>query len=114
MKINFPYPDVPPLDVPERNLMGAYRPQSVTADVDAATQIKRALAEPIGRPRLSELVSAKSRVLIICDDYTRPTPAAEIVPFVLDELYAGGVSDRHIEFIIAAGTHTKMSAEEVE
>lgn len=114
MKIKFPYEDVPPLEVPEHNLMGAYRPQSVISNADPASLIRQALAQPFGSPTLPEMVTPKSRVLIICDDYTRPTPASEIVPFVLDQLHAGGVTDDRIEFIIAAGTHTRMTAAEIE
>ena len=50
---------------------------------------------------------------IVCDDKTRPTPVAQILPAVLDELSAAGVSDRDVCVVFALGTHWPMSDEEM-
>jgi len=53
-----------------------------------------------------------SRVTVICDDYTRPTPADAILPVVLDELNRCGVPDRQITLLVSAGHHREMTSEE--
>lgn len=67
--------------------------------------IKEALANPIGSKTISSLAENKEEVVIIFDDMTRPTRAYEIMPFVLEELRKGGISDDHIRFVDALGCH---------
>ena len=71
-------------------------------------QIRAALANPIGTPRLAELAYGKKEVCILFDDLTRPTKVAKIVPFVLEELREGGIKDDNIRFIAALGLHGAM------
>ena len=76
-------------------------------------EIRRSLKNPIGTPSLQELVGPKDKVVIIGDDITRPTPQSIIMPVLLDELNAVGVSDENIQVIIALGTHREMSEKEI-
>jgi len=73
-----------------------------------AQQIRNALRQPIGTPRLAEMARGKKEVCIIFDDLTRPTKADQIVPQVLDELHEGGIKDENIRFIAALGLHGAM------
>ena len=68
-------------------------------------EMRQALRNPIGAPRLSELAKEAKEVCILFDDLPKPTPASRIVPFVLEELHEGGVTDDHIRFVCAPGTH---------
>jgi nickel-dependent lactate racemase len=52
--------------------------------------------------------------LILCDDATRETPAHLILPYILEELHAAGVSDKNIHFVMALGTHRDMTPQEIE
>lgn len=72
-------------------------------DVDSAAQ--DALQHPIAAPRISASVTPESRVLILVDDWTRPTPAPALIPLVLGELRQAGVSDDSISFLYATGQH---------
>jgi len=65
MKIEFPYEGVEPVEVPDGQLMGVYAPQTVEHDVTEEELIVGALRNPIGRPRLSELVSANGKTVIV-------------------------------------------------
>jgi len=85
--------------------------------------MRKAFLNPVGTPRLSELAKGKKEVCILFDDLPKPTPASRIVPFVLEELHAGGISDKQIRFVCAPGTHrfltypefvTKLGQEIVE
>jgi nickel-dependent lactate racemase len=68
-------------------------------------QIAEALERPVGQPTIRELARGKTRPLIIVDDLTRPTPAARVIPHVLQHLAAAGVAKRNITFLMATGTH---------
>jgi len=68
-------------------------------------EMARAFASPIGTQRIRELARGKGEAVIISDDITRPTPVGEIAPFILAELKEAGISDDHIRFVVALGTH---------
>ena len=70
--------------------------------------MRRALRNPFGAPRLSELAVGKERVCILFDDLPKPTPTSRIAPFVLEELHAGGIDDDQIRFVCGPGTHRAM------
>ncbi len=71
-------------------------------------EMRRALQKPFGTPRLREMVKKDNQVCILFDDLPKPTPASRIVPFVLEELHEGGVTDEQIRFICAPGTHRPL------
>jgi nickel-dependent lactate racemase len=73
-----------------------------------AEQMRAAVQNPIGSPRLSELAKGKKEVVILFDDLPKPTPAKVIVPFVLEELHAGGITDEHIRFLCAPASHRPL------
>jgi nickel-dependent lactate racemase len=73
-------------------------------------QHRRAFADPIGCPPLRELARGKKRVAVLFDDLSRPTKAYQIVPYVLEELAAGGVGAESIQFICALGAHGALTA----
>lgn len=51
-------------------------------------------------------------ICIIVDDYTRYTPTAEILAYLLPSLEGRGVKKDHIFFLFASGSHRLMSEEE--
>lgn len=71
-------------------------------------QIREAVRSPLGAPPIRNLARGKKQVAIIFDDVQRPTRASQIVPFVLEELTAAGISDSNIRFIGATGCHAAM------
>lgn len=71
-------------------------------------RIQAAFFNPIGTPRISELAKHKKEVVILFDDMSRPTEVAELVPYVLEELAAGGIKDENIRFIATIGCHGAM------
>jgi nickel-dependent lactate racemase len=70
----------------------------------------RAFANPIGCKPIRDLAKGKRNVVILFDDMSRPTKAAEIVPFLLKELEMAGVEEDKIQFICALGTHGPLTA----
>ena len=75
--------------------------------------IRESLASPHGTSRLRELAVGKQRVAILFDDLIRPTPTYRVVPFVLEELHRGGITDEQIRFVAAIGTHGPMTRDEM-
>lgn len=100
--------------LPEGNLAGVYTPQPVAACADPATEIVRALTHPLDTPPLSEIVKPNEKVVILVDDHTRATPAAQILSPLLDELRAGGVQDTDVTILITHGTHRLSTQVELE
>jgi len=76
-------------------------------------EIRKAIKSPIATPPIRELARGKKEVAILFDDMTRVTRAAEIVPFVLEELAEAGISDSQIRFVGAIGLHGTMNRMEL-
>lgn len=100
------------VDIPERNLMLVGWPKEPGQVPPVADEIARALDHPIGRPPIADIARPGQRAVIVCDDYTRPTPTATILPILLERLEHAGVAQADITILIAAGIHRKMSPEE--
>ncbi len=100
-------PDTWEVHLPERlDISGGATP-------DEAGIVLRALQNPTGAQKLSEMPLADKKILIIVDDNTRPTPAARFFHLVLSELNAGGAGMENVTAITALGIHTPMSEAEM-
>ncbi len=100
------------IDVPEKNLAGIIMPDELAGVLDEQAEIRRALANPIGSQKLRDRVKAGMRVAVIISDVTRPVPSYKFLPALLDELNAGGVSDKDIAVVVALGSHRNTTDEE--
>jgi nickel-dependent lactate racemase len=90
------------LDIPHRNVLQLLQAQ----DPPATNQtIHDALETPISSPRLSEITSPQSKIVILVSDITRPVPTWKILPPILDELAKGSVNPKNISIIVATGLH---------
>ena len=74
--------------------------------------VQKAMAAPIGSPRLSELARGKKTATIIVSDHTRPVPSKHILPFMLAELREGN-PDIDITFLVATGYHRDITRQEL-
>jgi len=101
------------IEVPKRNLIEIVEPCQVQPPADGTVETKRALRNPIGRGQISSLVKKGSKVVILSEDNTRPTPVNEILPPILEELNGCGVKDEDITAIMALGTHRPMTEKEM-
>jgi lactate racemase len=98
--------------VPDKNLAGIILPNELTGVKDEQAEIRRALENPIGSPRLREKVKKGMKVVVIISDATRPCPSYRFLPLLLDEINAGGVPDGDITVVIALGSHRHSTPEE--
>ena len=113
MLYRFPYNYLSPLEIPDENLLGVFEAGQEKPSEPPSDILARALDNPIGSPRLSELAKLSRNALILCDDNTRYTPAHIVLPPVIEELHRGGISDDRIRILIAKGTHRDMTPEEL-
>ena len=97
-----------------RNFLGTIEPREKAGVKDPHAEIERALSEPIGTKRLSEIAKSGDKVAIVVDDMTRATPSHIIVPPVLDELNNAGVKDEDVTVIFGCGTHRTVKLEEMK
>ena len=91
--------------IPARNLLGTIEPKDMQGVADAKAEVERALKEPFGTKRLSEIVNIENSVAIVVDDATRKAPSEAMLLPVLSELNLGGVKDENITVIFGCGTH---------
>ena len=105
--------------LPERSRLGVFSPNSldilgIQLISDPAAEIRRALQSPTGAPPLVQDIRGARRVVIAADDLTRQTPNPLLIPILLDELNAAGISDAQVSVVIALGTHRPMTPAEIE
>jgi lactate racemase-like protein len=83
---------------------------------DLPSVVRHALAEPLGLPRIGQLVKARSRVTIAFDDATVPSygPIRRIaIEAVLAELTAAGVARGQVSLVCANALHRKLRPAEL-
>ncbi len=68
-------------------------------------QIGDRLDRPTGQPLIREMCHRTSRPLVIVDDLNRPTPAARVLPLLLERFREAGIPASKVTILIATGTH---------
>ena len=113
MKLTFGFgTGVQEVEVPERNLIGELHANDVPLGLTGEAEVIRALREPIGSPRLRKIVRPGEKIAVVTSDVTRPMPTWQVMPALLDELYAGGVRPEDITLVFALGSHRPQTDEE--
>lgn len=115
MKLEFGYGNgVQVVDVPDKNLVDVLMSNPMEHERRGKDAVDYALANPIGSKRLGELVNDKQKIVIITSDISRPLPSFDVVPSVLDELYAAGVPKENITIVFGLGSHRRQTEEEMK
>jgi lactate racemase len=118
VRLSIPYGDGELLfELPEQNLVDVVRPRrdlgeepASPSDAEEQAEIRRALAEPIGAPRLGELAVWATTAVVVVSDVTRPCPSYKFLPALLDEL--APLSPESITVLFALGGHRGHTPEE--
>ena len=114
MKIDFGFgAGIQSVEIPEKNLMGVLMSNDVPRGLMNEEEVARALENPIGSPRLKDIVKPGEKIAIITSDITRPCPTYRIMPPLLDELYAAGCRAEDITLAFALGSHRRHTPEEM-
>ena len=95
------------------DLTGVYTPRPTPPALAPQALVREALDNPIGSEPLRQAARGKSSALILIDDITRETPADLLLPPILDDLQAAGITPDDILVMIALGTHRPMTDDEI-
>jgi nickel-dependent lactate racemase len=106
-------------NLPERARVvggGADRSRRLELAADQATTVRQAFEQPLGLPRIRELVPPNGTVLIAFDDPTVSSfgpVRALAIEAVLAELTAAGVPEANVSLICANALHRKWTNDEL-
>lgn len=98
--------------IPIENFLGTIEPNDQPGVPNPAAEVKRALNQPVGSPKLGQIAKPGAKVAIVVDDVTRPAPSKIVLPPLLEELSLAGVKDEDITIIFGCGTHRAVTKEE--
>jgi len=103
------------LPIQDKNIIKILNPEEQEVLLNPENKLRELLKNPIGCPSLRELIFQKkaSKILIIVNDITRPTPYEIILPPLLEELHQIGTRKENIIFMVATGIHRGNSKEEL-
>ncbi|MBV8591533.1 MAG: nickel-dependent lactate racemase, partial [Acetobacteraceae bacterium] len=74
--------------------------------------VEASLDNPIGSPKLEELVKGKKNIVIISSDHTRPVPSKIITPILLRRIRSVQ-ADANIKILVATGFHRPSTQQEL-
>lgn len=100
------------LNVSDTRLIGELLPNHVQVNLTGGAEVERALDNPIGAPRIEELVKPGMHVCIITSDITRPMPTRIALPPLIERLNTAGIKDENITVVFALGSHRNHTEEE--
>jgi len=101
------------VEIDDKNLLFYAAHRRVPEVPDQARVIDEALQQPIGMPRLEDLLRSQDRVVILVDDTSRPTPAAKLLPPLLGRIHGAGIPVEAVTLFACLGTHRPMTDEEL-
>jgi nickel-dependent lactate racemase len=81
---------------------------------DPAAQLQARLLQPIAAPPLRELARGRRDAVIVVSDRTRPVPNSLILPPILEELAAAGLSRDSVFVQVATGLHRPLARAELD
>jgi len=113
MRLKFGFGDgVETVEAPDANVLGILTPNAMKLGKTGAEAINEALRYPIDSPTLREVVRPGEKVAIVTSDVTRPMPTHQVMPAILNELYAGGVKPEDITLVFGLGSHRRQTEAE--
>ena len=100
------------LDVPDKNIETVVMPKNLPTLGKPIDLLKHALERPLGCPPIKEAVQPSSRVALLITDTMdgHMGPPHDIGPYLLSQLNDGGVPDKQISVVHAAGMHGHAGA----
>jgi nickel-dependent lactate racemase len=76
-------------------------------------EIRGALDNTIGSSNIMEQAKGKTgKIVITCDDLSRPTPADQVFPYIIEQLHKAGISDKQIFVLSSFGCHHPMNLDD--
>ena len=101
------------VNVPDNNLLGVLTANEMEHLRTGPEAVKYALQNPIGAKSLRSMVNVGQKIAIIASDISRPVPSYDVLPSILEELFAAGCKASDITVVFALGSHRKHTEEEM-
>ena len=99
-------------EVEDSRLLGVFEAPLPPPAADPDAEVRNALDNPIGSPRLEELAAGKRNAVIIVSDHTRPVPSRHLIPQMLERLRAGNPAI-DVTLLVATGCHRSTTRAEL-
>jgi nickel-dependent lactate racemase len=99
-------------EINDSNILMELRQNDLQIEITGEAEVKRALQNPIGTQRLSQLVKPGEKIVIVTSDITRPMPSKVALPPIIDELLYAGIPEEDITVVFALGSHRKHTEQE--
>jgi lactate racemase len=113
MNVEFGYNrDVIEVNIDDNNFMGVLKPNTFNPGITGQDEVKRALRNPIGSKRLSDIIKPGEKIAIITSDITRPMPSKTVLDGLLKDPGFSGVHMDDIVLVFALGIHRKHTEKE--
>src|SRR5215469_9620106 len=103
-----------PVEIPDRNFVGSLvsRVEEYKPGKSQEELVEASLDNPIGSPKLEELLKRKKNIVIISSDHTRPVPSKIITPILLRRIRSSQ-PDANIKILVATGFHRPSTQQEL-
>lgn len=113
MKLEFGYgKGVQAVEVPDKNVIDILMSNPMDHARRGAEAVRWALDHPIASKPLKELAKPGQKIVIVTSDVSRPLPSYDVLPDVLDDLYAAGCKKEDITVVFGLGSHRPHTEEE--
>ncbi|MDF2910228.1 MAG: hypothetical protein K0Q56_1109 [Sporolactobacillus laevolacticus] len=102
------------LTIDEKHLAGVLvsDAENIESSQSESEIVEASLNNPIGTPKLEELVKGKKKIVIISSDHTRPVPSRITMPILLRRIQSVE-PDAEIKILVATGFHRPSTHEEL-
>ena len=115
MKMLLPYDKKTiPVEIADQNFVGSLvsRVEEYKPGKSQEELVEASLDNPIGSPKLEELVRGKRNIVIISSDHTRPVPSKILTPILLRRIRSVQ-PDANIKILVATGFHRPSTQQEL-
>ena len=103
------------MNIPSENIIDILEMKKIPANENPYQLVKEKLNSSIGTEPLSKLIDKKNpkNLVIIISDFTRPFPYKKLLKVLVEEIFLTNIKKGQIRFVIANGTHRKMTENEI-
>jgi len=99
-------------EIPKERISAVLLPKDLPGAPDPYSTVRQALLKPVDGQRLSS--TPEGPVVIVTDDFTRPTPSGIICKCIIDRLIELGAEESQITILAAGGLHRPMTQQEMQ
>ncbi len=101
------------VEIPEELVLAVLEQNEVQVELTGADAVSQAINNPIGSPKLEEIIKPGEKIAIITSDLTRPIPSYIVLPPLLERLRKIGCANEDIVIVFALGSHRKQTEAEM-